>query len=278
MLRNKKGMTLAELLIVFVIIGIIASLALVTVKPYEKTFKWLYVRIYHTLETSVYNSMLTRTAFPSTSNAFCNMLLEFINSAQNSCTAPDLDRNSIAFPETSVKIIATNGMRLWIGSNGGQPYTHTEVIDGNTINVKYYVVFADINGTKGPDSTEWAADGRLADIVAFAVTETATIIPIGPPEIDTRYMFASAIYPPDDENDPEGTRSVPMSYFAAKNMAWGSSKSEAEVMSLDFYRDFAVNSPFRVTYPTPPAVNEGAGCTNTNNIVSPCYVKIEEYN
>lgn len=278
MLRNKKGLSLAELLIVFIIIGIIASLALVTVKPYEKTFKWLYVRIFHSIETATYNAMMTRTAFPATSGAFCNMLLEFMNSSQNNCAAGDLTINATTFPESNVKIITTNGMRLWIGSNGGAPYIHPGARDGVTTDVKYYIVYADINGTKGPDSTEWAADGRLADIVAFVVTEGSVVIPIGPPEIDTRYMFASTIYPPDDENKPEGTRSVPMSYYAAKQTAWGTSKSDAEIMTLDFYRDFPANSPFSVIYPVSPPTNTTAGCTNAANTISPCYVKIENYN
>lgn len=277
MLRNKKGVSLAELLIVFIIIGIIASLALVTIKPYEKTFKWLYVRIYHALETATYNSMMKRTSFPTSSTAFCNMLLEYINSSFNNCAARDLNISSITFPEADIKIITTNGMRLWIGSNGGAPYAHSK--SGVTTNMNYYIVYVDINGTRGPNSTEWVSDGKLTDIVAFVVTEGSVVVPVGPPEIDTRYMFASAIYPPDDERRPEGTRSVPMSYNAAKNVAWGTSKSDAEIMTLDFYKDFPANSPFRVDpYPTPPPVNTGAGCTSVANTISPCYVKVEDYN
>lgn len=276
MLRNKKGVSLAELLIVFIIIGIIASLALVTIKPYEKTFKWLYVRIYHSLETATYNAMMQRTEFPPSSTIFCNMLLEYVNSSFDNCNAGDLDRNTVDFPENSIKITTTNGMRLWIASNGGGPYVHTE--SGVSTSIKYYVVFADINGTKGPNSTEWVADGKLADIVAFIVTEGSVVIPLGPPEVDTRYMFASAIYPPDDERRPEGTRSVPMSYFAAKHTAWGTSKSDAEIMTLDFSRDFTANGPFSIAYPPAPVTNTGAGCTNSANTISPCYVKIENYN
>ena len=118
----------------------------------------------------------------------------------------------------------------------------------------------------------------MVDIVAFVVTEASVVIPVGPPEIDTRYMLASAIYPPDDENRPEGTRSKPMSYYEAKYDAFGSSKSLAEPMSLDFYKDFATNSPFAITYPTPGSANVAEGCTDGGNMVSPCYVKIEEYN
>lgn len=279
MLQKKSAITLAEMMIAMCIMGILAAFALMTIKPYEKTYKWLYVRIYHTLETAVYNSMMTRTSFPASSAAFCDMLREFINTNDYSCTAGDLTKDAVSFPADSVRMTASNGMRLWIGANGGQPYVHTENIGGNTVNMKYYMVFADINGTKAPNSTEWEAGGKLADIVAFAVTETSVVVPLGPPEIDTRYMLATAIYPPDDENRPEGTHSNPTSYHEAKSLAWGASKSEAEPMSLNFRGELTVNSPFYVDYPTTvQGVNKTAGCTEINTAVSPCYVKVEEYN
>ncbi len=288
MFRKMKGITIAEMMITLGIIGIIAMLALITIKPYDKTYKWLYVRIYHTLETAVYNSMMSRNEFPQTTTAFCTMLTEYMNVSENYCTTGnDLSINATEFPENDIKLVASNGMRLWIASNGGTYYTHTNTqVDGAPANMKYYVVFADLNGSKGPNKAQWTdagnlgwtSDSKMVDIVAFVVTEASVVIPVGPPEIDTRYMLASAIYPPDDENRPEGTRSKPMSYYEAKYDAFGSSKSLAEPMSLDFYKDFATNSPFAITYPTPGSANVAEGCTDGGNMVSPCYVKIEEYN
>ncbi len=286
MFRKFKAVTLAEMMICMLIIGILAIFAMVTIKPYDKTFKWLYVRIYHSLETAVYNSMMTRSEFPTTSTAFCNMLLEYINSPDNNCNAGDLTREATSFPEDNIKIIASNGMYLWIGSNGGTYYTHTETIDGNNISMNYYVVFADINGSKAPNlaqrpdavGEQWTSKSKLVDIVAFVVTDASVVIPIGPPEIDTRYMQAVTIYPPVDENRPEGTHSKPNTYYWAKNDAWGTGKSITEPMSLDFRRDFPADSPFYVDYPTANSVNTGEDCTDNNNKVSPCYVKIEDYN
>ena len=288
MFRKFKAITLAEMMICLLIIGVLAIFAMVTIKPYDKTFKWLYVRIYHSLETAVYNSMMTRSEFPQTSTEFCNMLLEYINSPDNNCGAEDLtiDAGNSDFTEDKVKIIASNGMYLWIASNDGVPYKHTETIDGNDVSMDYYIVFADINGNKAPNlaqrpdaiGEQWTSESKLVDIVAFVVTDASVIIPVGPPEIDIRYMQAITIYPPVDENRPEGTHSKPGTYYWAKNDAWGTSKSITEPMSLDFRGDFPANSPFYVDYPEANAVNTGEDCTDDNTTVSPCYVKIEDYN
>ena len=287
MFRKFKALTMAEMLITMGIIGFISVIALTTIKPYDKTYKWLYVKIYHSLEEAVYNAMMTRDSFPATTTAFCNMLGEFINMAENNCdTAPDLSIDASAFPEDSIKFIATNGMRFWIGSDGGKPYLHTRTtIDGSPANMKYYVVFVDINGSKAPNLAQqadignlnWSASNRLVDIVAFVVTEASVVIPVGPPEIDTRYMQAYAIYPPNDPNMPEGNRSAPLTYYAAKNEALGTTRSLAEPMTFDFYRDFPANSPFAITYPAAAAISSECRPASSDE-VPPCYVKVEAYN
>ena len=305
MLRKFKGLTIAEMMITILIIGIVATLALSTIKPYDKTYKWLYVRMYHSLETAVYNSMMTRNSmvadadlqgFPENSNDFCNMLKEYMNAASEDSAggsivpkceqSRDLTIGATSFTENKIQLILSNGMRLWIASNSGSPYVLNETINGTSVNMKYYVVFADINGSRGPNlaqwdnsgNTFWDSNSKLVDIVAFVVTESSVVIPVGPPEIDTRYMQASAIYPPNDENDPEGTRSAPNTYYWAKHDAWGDSKAITEPMSLDFASRFPANSPFVVTYPVANTVNNSAGCTSQNNKISQCYVKIEDYN
>ena len=105
MFRKMKGITIAEMMITLGIIGIIAMLALITIKPYDKTYKWLYVRIYHTLETAVYNSMMTRNEFPQTTTAFCTMLTEYMNVSENYCTTGnDLSINATEFPENLLQV------------------------------------------------------------------------------------------------------------------------------------------------------------------------------
>ena len=45
-IKKEKAFTLAELMMVFVVIGIIASIAVVTIKPFEKSVKYLYYRMF----------------------------------------------------------------------------------------------------------------------------------------------------------------------------------------------------------------------------------------
>lgn len=285
-----QAVTLVEVLITMMIIGVIAVFAITTIKPYEKTYKYLYTRIFNVLETGVYNSMLKRSEFPATSTGFCTMLTEYLNVAEDNCnTAPDLPKPvldptgaAVVIPEESIKLVLSNGMYVWIGAKeGGAPYVINQAIPNDkTYSLKYYLVYVDITGSKPPNRVEWEAGGKLADIVAFAVTEASVVIPLGPPEIDIRYMTARTIYIPYDENYPEGNRSGPVTYAEAKALAWGTSMVDTEIRSWKFNTTgvLGTDSPFLVTYPTLPSYKATEQCTNTHGKVSPCYVKIDNYN
>ena len=75
----KKGMTLGELCIVFAIMGVVASMTLIVAKPYDKSIKYAYEKVYSTLNTAFYNAQLDLTdelraddaQFNATSNV-CN--------------------------------------------------------------------------------------------------------------------------------------------------------------------------------------------------------------
>ena len=281
MRRFKQAVTLVEMLITLGIIGIICLFAITTVKPYEKTYKFLYLRAFNVLETAVYNSMLKRDSFPATTNDFCTMLTEYANVAENKCAAGgDLAKNASTFPEANVKLILSNGMYVWIASNGGAPFVKTEKINGVNYTIKYYMTYVDITGSKPPNRVEWHQNGQLADIVAFAVTEASVVIPIGPPEVDTRYMTAVAVYLPYNyDMPPDGNRSAPVTYSEAKSLAWGNSKVDAEVRTWNFASEVAANGPFAVDYTNfKPGVNSTEECTAVDGKVSPCYVKIDNYN
>lgn len=276
--KNSKAFTLAELMMVFVVIGIIASLAVVTIKPFEKSVKWLYYRMYHTINTAIYNAMFTRAEFPTNSTDLCTALLEFINSNENHCAIErNVNLTDTEYSEDKIQIIASNGVRLYIAANAdGTPYTHTQVeTSGITATYKYFVVIVDLNAEKGPNTSLWK-ENQMADIVAFVVTDSTEVVPVGYPEIDTRYMYAKVVYPPIND-DPESNLSEAMSYYEAKHRAWGNAVDSSEAMSFDFQSDFPEGSPFKVpteAFPTPPVVDFEQQCSESN---SPCYVKIEEY-
>lgn len=291
---NKKAMTLAEVIFVFVIIGIIASLAIVTVKPWDKACKYSYSRMYHSLRLAFYNSMLTKTEFPTTSTNFCKSLVEFINTSSNgdNCAQTrDLTRNPRIFPEEKIQINASNGSRIWIGAcdsaintaslkceAAGKPFQHIETeTSGATSTTKYYLVYVDLNGEKGPNTAQWSQK-KVSDIVAFAVTDTLTVIPLGHPEVDNRYLLAHVVYPQVGEDDPDGNVSEEMTYYEAKKYAWGNTVDSSDTMSLNIQNDLTDDSYFKINYntffPTTPAVDTANGCSA---ISSACYVDIHEY-
>lgn len=280
--NSKFAMTLAELCIVFVVIGIIATVTIATVNPLEKSMKYLYYKTFHTLETAIFNSTLSDPVFPETSDKFCEKLLEYINSNTNSCSiAKNLTNNpsNSDFKEDNVQIVESNGVRLYIAADeDGKPFLHTEEqTSGGPTNIRYYLVYADLNGTMRPNSISLDSKNSVTDIVGFVVTESSKVVPVGPAELDTRYMLAQVVYSPTDSDDEFSNVSQSMSYYNAKHMAWGNEIDEREVMSLNFQNDFPEGSPLKITYPSAedtPDVDEGNGCSEANSI---CYIKIDEF-
>lgn len=293
-MKIKKGMTLAEVLFVFVIIGIIAAIAIVTVKPWDKACKYAYSRMFHGIRLAFYNSMLTRGDFPATSTEFCKALSEYINNSTNgdSCNVSrDLTNNPRIFPNEKIQISASNTSKIWIGAcNGtsasgslkcegkGKPFKHIEQeTSGITSTTRYYLVYVDLNGSKGPNSPKWD-EKKLSDIVAFAVTDTLAVIPLGHPEVDNRYLYAHIVYPQIDEDEPDGNVSDDMTYYEAKKRAWGNNVDGSDSMSLNIQNDLPSDSFFKINYskffPVAPAVDTVNGCTEVS---TPCYVDIYEY-
>lgn len=293
---NKKGMTLAEVLFVFIIIGIIAAIAIITVKPWDKACKYAYSRIYHSLRLAFYNAMLTQPEFPTTSTKFCNLLIEYINTTSdgaNCAQSRDLTNNPRIFPDEKIQIQASNSSKIWIGANGGQPFVHTETESSGAISkTKYYLVYVDLNGNRGPNSPKWE-ENRLSDIVAFAVTDGLTVLPLGHPEVDNRYLNAHVVYPQINEDNPDGNISDDMTYYEAKKKAWGNNVDSSDSMSLNLQNDLpndsyfklsttgSVNSPYYPDadsysdfFPVPIEPDATNGC---REVSSPCYVDIFEY-
>ena len=296
---KKYAMTLAELLFVFIIIGIIATIAITTVKPWDKACKYAYSRIYHSLRLAFYNGMLMQPEFPTTSTKFCEILADkdigYMNTTADGeqCLASrDLTNNPRQFPKEKVQIILSNGAKMWIGANSGRPFEHTETeTSGNVSKTKYYIVYVDINGDKGPNTALWS-EKRLSDIVAFAVTDGLSVIPLGHPEVDNRYLNAHVVYPQIGEDDVDGRISDDMTYYEARKHAWGNTVDSADNMTLNIQNDLPNDSYFKLTptgsalspyYPDADSysdfvtetieMDEDEGCSEELN----CFVDVYEY-
>ena len=277
--NSKFGMTLGELLVVFVIMGIIATMTMVTVKPNEKSLKYVYYRMYNAIGTAFYNTSINMDddlreemtnagaidkSFPTTAEYFCKMLLEYINTKEGTAVtcsdANTVDVDDPEFTNDNTQFIASNGVKVWIGHSKdaapGSFSTYTGIDDTNTeFSLRYYWVFVDLNGDMGPNSPTPRGSG-MADIVAFIVTEDYDVIPIGRPEVDTRYFVSTVEYSATTGLDNEDVNSsTTMSYLEAKRHAWGEPNkkfyvSANEPMTMNFYdgTNITAASPFWLDY------------------------------
>ena len=234
MLRNKKGMMLGEILITISIMAFIAMIAIMTVKPFEKAMRSLYSRAFEALQNASYNAYVDNasTEFFQTPKDLCEGLIEYMNTVYVDCNVPGsklATMTTVDFSDVPPHFIASNAMRVYISPQ----YAHTEEDDfGVRLTTKYYIVFVDLTGERPPNNAAWTED-KACDVVAFLVTDGADVVPLGPPEVDTRYVTATVSYPATIDN-PEETFSEPMSYYDAKHVAWGTNVDSTEMMSLHF--------------------------------------------
>lgn len=319
----KKAFTLAEVAIVFVIIGVISVIAVSTIKPWEKAAKYAYMRAYNAIGLSVYNHLTTATdivEFPDTAQKLCEAMVSYMNTTESKCDDTSrilgLDPTDANFtPEDDnykePMIITTGGMKMWIGASsdttpvyGPFKYTKEFTVGGKDV-VSYFMVYVDLNGDKGPDSAIWDKED-IADIVAFVVTDKLIVVPVGYPEIDTRYLVAHVVYPSlsetladagdvdlGEEADDE-VISEAMSLYEAKARAYGkrpvaennyaSLPVYGEVLTYDFDKDFGDSNPFKIgnnddyqtMFPTLPDIDEK--CDSSDGAAaSSCSIKIYDY-
>lgn len=323
--KSKKGLTLGELLLVFIVMGIVATMTMVSVKPNETSMKYVYYRVYNALGTAFYNASINfpnslkdpdgtaadaKTVdknFPLTTEKFCKMLLEYINTKGDArCSNVNSininTANTAGMTDNNYQFIASNGVKFWIGyvneTSAGHNSKLTETdAAGSEFNIRYFIVVADLNGDRGPNTAVNMGD-KMADRVGFVVTEDYEVIPIGQPETDIRYLTANVAFSSSASgtSDDDVDMTEPMSYLAAKRFAWGIADkkfniSANEPMSVSFYGISRIDST------SPFYVNYSSSDTNISSIMSKvadakcrkdedaskdvdsdaCYLKIKDY-
>lgn len=299
-MKTKSAFSLGEMLMVFVIIGIIASISLSTVKPWQKSYKYSYSRMYNALSITIYNHMINSVegdSFPDTADNFCKALLAYINTSNNAttCSGSNVGINPKTFAEDKVRIKASNGTKIWIGANNdNKPFVYSQNLDGGAIDtIRYYMVYVDINGERSPNTAEWTKN-QMADIVAFIVTDKFKVLPLGYPEVDTRYLTTHVVYPSLNteysDGDADSSRysgdedvvSDPMSYYEAKINAYGNNVFSGNLETYDFRSTLLPDSYFRVDdyskYYTTAPVFDSASCAFDAGDPEPiCSIKIYDY-
>lgn len=257
---KKSGFTISELVICLAIIGILSAAALTTFKKYEKGVKHIYSNTYYVLDRALYNATSfwisgdekAREAFKEKvrnpenpdeeieisdtegARRLCRALIEYINPVESSnrdaiCSAgkaiSDMGTDDL-FTAENVMFTATNGVRYWISKR----YPTVGENGENAGELKFYIVYADLNGKQlpntmryvpGTEANNWNAE--YPDIFAFAALENGRVCPLGPPEVDPYFLTTRVVYQEVDENNEiEFKYSEPsMPYYYSKAEAWG---------------------------------------------------------
>lgn len=273
----KRAFTLGEITMILLIIGVIIVATLMAVKPSEKGIERLYYRAYTTLNTAAYNVTL-RGFLPQTQAELCQELIFYINTSKINSSDAQCNNNSTplsatTFNDTNLQFIGSNGMRFYISPLVNYTYTY----NSESTTVPFRVIFVDLNGSVGVNRATYSGN-NLPDIVGFAMMNDGTVVPMGLPQIDKRFLTARVHYPDDEEHGEEDVYSNRMSFIDAMNKAWGPGINPAQPFTFKFAQsaDVPAGSPLKVSsYPPAPAVDTAKGCISGPD--SECTIKIEEF-
>lgn len=256
----RRGMTLAETLLVFIIIGTIATVTVSSVRPWEKPFKRTYMSMHSAMTNMLYNHMINTNKFPEDTKELCKVFVTWLNTtdhvkasdADTYCTNkinntndpldihdyPAIGDEPSTFINERAKggkgaINFTNGTRIWLGgANNGKPFVTMgkppSGPDEQEIVTKFYIVYLDLNGESGPNEpingcavNDISCKKKMRDIVAFAFTDKYVVVPLGWPTLDIRYLQANYVIPSNGEDDDTDFVSEPMTFMEAKINAFG---------------------------------------------------------
>lgn len=281
---NKRGFTLAELLITLTIIGILAVLSMQTVKSVKDKyafmcyylFRDLKIAVGHMAADSVYGSLNSVTcdkdnlsgsdyatcisdAVSGTANAniidyktdtgFCKSLAKYLSSASKvECAAGDINKATIASPYN--KLTKPNFKLL----NRNYVYVSERKVGTNP--KTYRVVSFDLNGHSSPNT-----GGK--DIVSFAIFDNGEILPLGDPAGDPNYFMA--VIKMRTTLDRDANAEMPAGSTASEiSAAVEKSKREVRFPNVcTFSTDTKKNLSFREAYCTVTGVSDNypAYCT-----------------
>jgi|GEM_PF-5429878 len=221
----KSAFTLAETLLVLLMIGILAVFSILTLRRGDDEFGPLYYRAYEALKVANYNvyvdlypeykrdypvKVSAKTDEYSKSKAWleanpggiCQRLLEYINisEGQVNCDAQLIDPNGDDSqfdgkigPGGHLAFKGSNSQRFYFGKGDNGGIIKTKLTASNETS-EWFIIYVDLNGERGPNSTS-VINGRAPDIVAFALLNQGQIAPIGLPRLERKYLTAKVAYP-----------------------------------------------------------------------------------
>ena len=245
---------------------------IVSAKPYDGYMANLYYDAYNAVSLAAYNSAQDlkekSLTFPQTPDGLCTQLVYYINTTAKSCNTGVVSLSANDITDSKMQFTSTNSMEFYFSAVN----TLTVNSGGTTYSFPFRLVFVDLNGKRGPNTAKPDVK-NIADIVAFAVTDDGKVVPIGQPEIDTRYMTARVNYPDSRFPNIIVGHSNPYTYYDARSRAWGQNFDVNEVQSFPFANVLPAGSYLKVTYPTTLPVDTTHGCSAA---ISGCRVEINQ--
>ena len=280
-MKIKKGFTLAEIAIVFVVIGIITSVTVNTIKTYQKTGKILYARAYQTVATINYN-ILDEQTYPEDAKSMCTAYASIMNNILNNCTKTGVtpyasttkDTNaqisSLDYPiSTNTMIKASNSMNFYFSERRALSFTTEE---GIAISLKYFLVFVDLNGDLAPNKIITTPKDKFSDLVYFAIFSDGNTIPMGRPTLDTTYLPTRITYPADATHEDE-YYSKTMTYWEAIQKAYGKDLTKkiynGSINNINMDGIVFSSSPLKITIPAITETDSHCNLTEIDCVVEP---------
>lgn len=257
-MNKKNAFTLAEIIVALCIVGIITALAVYSVQRYDKGIRYLYSNTYHSLDRALYNaSQYTDKPNPFLKEEYnengetvevspqvgaerlCNYFVAYLNTVSSTCSVDGLATVYIQDITTPAEYADNLGTPKFVLANGVTVFISPRIDarEGHSEDKPFFMVYADINGVDNkPNSFKYEPPGAGnnnrpvdPDLFAFAALDIGRICPLGPPEIDPRYMQTRIAYQTILETDdadiktPATVRYTTVSkpYVFSKAEAWG---------------------------------------------------------
>lgn len=258
---KKNAFTLIEIMVVMTIIGIVMTFGINAFRHHDKGTRYLYSNIYNALDRAVYNATnFTDLPDPfrdTDENSdeplsetdqverLCRILTEYIDpidaepcsdvgnriiNLQGITAQQDpengnlIDTSHTEFTTKLPMFTATNGVSFYITSRQNIVVPNPQNPEQEDVLHHYFFVFADTNNVQPPNTLKYERGMFDPDIFAFAVLDIGRVCPLGPPEIDDRYMLTRIAYQVVADNR---NRDASQTMFSSPSQPYFITKAEA---------------------------------------------------
>ena len=202
----------------------------------------------------------------------------YINTSEYFCSTFTPIRNfSATFPDNQTPAFRASNSMLYYISIMGKLEVPDAMNNNKVQTIKYFTVWVDLNGDRRPNTAKWSPK-KPADIVPFIVTTSGTVLPVGAPTIDTRYMTARVQYPTDSKRK-FSVKSA--SYYEAQIMTYGDKEFPSyDLLSLRSSIKKVVRAPYNLIKTEINEIDKRAklddNCKMTENEPPVCTLIIDE--